>query len=425
MTDLPGFESEDYMRSWRNYISRIEFELQMIKYPSGGVKSFSTTWNKVAEELMDRKDFGGQIKKGKAVKGIVSQVSGSNDMEHLLQLFEFVKNKMKWDGDVGLVSRKGVKKTWSEGTGNSADINLLLIATLREAGFKVNPIVLSIRKYGMLPISYPTIDNLNYVLAAVELGDQLIFLDATEDHIPAGTIPDRCLNGEAVILAENNIAQPFIMKPNVKYKSIIQNKLTLTEDLSLEGKLIKTKDGKAAAYFRAEYRDADSEEGLIEEMQNGHEGLTIEEHTLENVMNPYEKVKETYQVSIEDKVEEAGDLLYLNPMLYEGMEENPFKLEERKYPVDFIYPIEEIYMFELEIPEGYGIESLPEKVNLALPEKSGQYAYSAKVIGKKITVLSRLKINKPLFVETEYIGLKEFFNLIIKSHAEQIVLKKI
>jgi hypothetical protein len=33
MTDLPGFEKEDYMRSYKNYVSKIDFELKSIQVP--------------------------------------------------------------------------------------------------------------------------------------------------------------------------------------------------------------------------------------------------------------------------------------------------------------------------------------------------------------------------------------------------------
>ena len=37
---------------------------------------------------------------------------------------------------------------------------------------------------------------------------------------------------------------------------------------------------------------------------------------------------------------------------------------------------------------------------------------------------SRIKINRAFFDPEEYEGLREFFNLVVKKHNEQIVFKK-
>jgi hypothetical protein len=41
-----------------------------------------------------------------------------------------------------------------------------------------------------------------------------------------------------------------------------------------------------------------------------------------------------------------------------------------------------------------------------------------------LQVLSRIRINKLLFLPSEYDFLKEFYEIIIEKHAEQIVLVK-
>ena len=46
-------------------------------------------------------------------------------------------------------------------------------------------------------------------------------------------------------------------------------------------------------------------------------------------------------------------------------------------------------------------------------------------IGNKVTINSKLSLNKPVYSADEYASLKEFYGLIVAKHAEQIVLKKI
>ena len=134
--------------------------------------------------------------------------------------------------------------------------------------------------------------------------------------------------------------------------------------------------------------------------------------------------KASYDMTLKDNVMDGGEMLYFNPMLTFAVEENPFKLKERKYPVDYNYPYEYIYSASFEIPENYAIEELPENLSLALPEKGGRFSYTMSANGNTINLTSQLKISKYLFLPEEYAGLKEFYNLLIDKMAAQVVLKK-
>lgn len=423
MTDIPAFEEEDYMRDASNYICRIDFELQSFQFPGYKTVNYTQSWNDIKKYLMKDPDFGSQMKKKGVKKNIIAQFDGPNDKEKLVKIYEHVKTSMKWNGDRRLFSRNGIGQSWKEGAGSSGDINLTLIAALKAAGYDVEPVVLSTRDRKMLPLTSPSISRLNYVLAAVNLDGKRYFLDATDDLLPAFAIPTYCFNGQAIILGEDKV-KPVLFEPTQKYKYVTQNKLKLNEEGELSGVIKKVKSGYAAMSFRRDLNDATSEEEFLEEMQNDNEGMEIESHTFENTNNIYKDCKEEYNVIIEDKVENAGDLMYLNPMLYSGYDENPFKLEKRQYPVDYAVPFESTYMLILEIPEGYAVETLPQETKVGLPEQGGLFSHSAKVKGNSITILSRVKISQTVFLENEYPALKEFYDFIVKSHAEQIVLKK-
>ena len=45
-----------------------------------------------------------------------------------------------------------------------------------------------------------------------------------------------------------------------------------------------------------------------------------------------------------------------------AIDENPFKQEKRDYPIDFKYPIHDSYTITYNIPQGYVVESIPEKI---------------------------------------------------------------
>ena len=205
---------------------------------------------------------------------------------------------------------------------------------------------------------------------------------------------------------------------------MVQNNVTIAEDGTIAGEVKKLKSGYAALQFRYALGKAGDENKFIEEMETDNEGMTIDSHEFENLNDIYKVIKEKYEVAIENKMDMTDELIYLNPMLYEGITENPFKLDKREYPVDFAIPIDDTYMFQVKIPEGYVIESMPQKGMVTLPEKACVYTYTATKTGDKITVTSRFKITKTIYTEAEYEYLKEFYDFMIQKHGEQIVLKK-
>jgi len=135
-------------------------------------------------------------------------------------------------------------------------------------------------------------------------------------------------------------------------------------------------------------------------------------------------LKEKYKVEIKDNAIEAGNLLYFRPLFYEALEENPFKLEERLYPVEYAYKKDITYMLNFTVPEGYKLEEKPENEFVSLPDNAANFSYRISVSGNRIQVMSKYSINKLTYPSEDYSDLKEFFNHIVAKHAEQIVLIK-
>ena len=99
-------------------------------------------------------------------------------------------------------------------------------------------------------------------------------------------------------------------------------------------------------------------------------------------------------------------------------------MDERKYPVDFAVTLDKTIIFHYTIPEGYEVVELPESGLYCMPDNSAKLVYDIKQLGNNITVTYKFSRNKILYTSKEYPNLKEFYNQIIKKHAETIILKK-
>jgi hypothetical protein len=112
-------------------------------------------------------------------------------------------------------------------------------------------------------------------------------------------------------------------------------------------------------------------------------------------------------------------------MFGEGWKENPFKSAERLYPVEMPYGIDQTFLLRMDVPHGYTVDELPKQIIVKLnPEDEGNFEYRAVETAGVISIRSRIRISRTYFSPEEYTMLREFFNLVVKKHSEQIVFKK-
>jgi hypothetical protein len=112
-------------------------------------------------------------------------------------------------------------------------------------------------------------------------------------------------------------------------------------------------------------------------------------------------------------------------MFGEGYKENPFKSAQRYYPVEMPYAVDETYLLQLQVPAGYAIDEMPKQMLVKLNEdEDGVFEYRISESNGYISLRSRLRFKRSYFQPDEYEMLREFFNLVVKKHNEQIVFKK-
>jgi len=146
----------------------------------------------------------------------------------------------------------------------------------------------------------------------------------------------------------------------------------------------------------------------------------MEIENLEDISKP---LVEKFQVVSSLDVSNPN-LLYLNPFFVERWNDNPFKSNERLYPVDFGAPLESVFILNLQYPDSYVIDEMPKSVAMALPQNGGRYTLNITNLSTRISMTSIINLSKVVYSSEEYHSLKELFNRIIQTQQSQIVLKK-
>ncbi|MDF9796623.1 uncharacterized protein YjhX (UPF0386 family) [Catalinimonas alkaloidigena] len=425
--DIPALVEEPYITTMDDYVMKVSFELSSIQFPGETMKIFTTSWEDIDKELLDAEQFGSIIDKKGAVKKLADELSAgvTDHLKKLAILYSYMRDEVRWNGEQSLFAGQTSKKTLDEQSGNSADINLTLIAMLRALGIQAEPVALSTRSHGMMISSYPMLKQYNYVIVQVNIEGQSLLLDATEQNCPYNLLPVRCLNGMGRIISEaqgekwvnldalNNADSKMMMVANVSFN----------QDRQLEANIKVSASDYQALKLRQKYHQ--KEEKRREDLEKENAGWNITHYAADKWKDVYESLEEDIEITTTDGILQAGNLIYFNPVLIDQIKENPFKLKDRMYPVDYAYTNKQMYMMNLNLPEGYEVEELPEDLIIALPESNARFIYQIKQIGHIIQVVNKLEINKSRFYAQEYPNLREFYNLIVAKQAEQIVLRKI
>lgn len=421
--DVPAMIEEEYSNNIENYLSNIQYQLATIKYPNELLKTFSETWEDVAKNINSNDTFGEELKKDNYFEDeYISLVNGKNftDQEKITVIYDFVKKHYKWNETFGVYTDVGVNKAFKEKVGNVAEINFTLIAMLRKAGIKANPVLLTTRSQ---PINlFPTTTAFNYVICGVEIEDKIIFLDATDKNLKQDVLPTRALNYVGRLVRENSSSMEVNLSPKTHSKSTTMIYATIDND-GIKGNIKEVLTQNRAYSFR-DKNSSISEDAYLENIEKNMPGFEVLEYKIENKTNPEEPLKEDYNFISTNEIEVINNKLFFKPLLFFAIDENPFKHEKRDYPIDFKYPLHDSYTITYNLPQGYVVESMPEKINIAMEDNLGSFSFLIGQTGNKIQIVSNFYINSAIFSAEYYDTLKTFYNQVFLKMNEKIVLKK-
>ncbi len=427
MENIPALKEEKFTSSIKNHIAKIEFQLAGEQFPNQPYKNLASNWEILSEKLLNQDDFGDALNRDNSwmetdMKTLRTQ--NNSKEEQARKIYDFIKRNIKWKGTNSFILSQTQKDCFKSKSGNTADINLLLVAMLRHEKIEAVPVILSTRSNGFINPFYPLLDRFNYVICKVDLDGKSLFLDASKPYLGFGKLPYFCYNGPAKSI-EKTPATYDLYPDSIKETQLTN--VILSSEKNKPGSWIGRLNQTFGDYESDNIRDQileKGEEDYLKKVKSANAGFyTIDSVQLEEEKNLESPLKISYKLKLE-----SGDnpgLIYFNPLLGNAIKENPFTATERKYPVEMPYKTDVIYSFVLEIPKGYKIDELPKSAKVNLNQNEGFFEYLIGNDENSIFLRTRIRFNKAVFLPEDYETLRNFYSMIIKKHAEQIVLKKI
>jgi len=417
LANIHSLRQEEYMGSQRDNLQRMEYISRHV---------LLNTWSKIGELLTQFSEFGNELDYEVSGAGtIIKQARSLKTVdEKIAFLFDTVKNHMKWNENTAFFVNDGTVKAWNKGTGNSAEINLIVYQLLKKAGVKAYPLVVSSKNNGKINPANPNLFLFNNVVVYIPIDSTKSYvLDATNKFNLYNAIPQDQLNTFGLSVDEKNkdYKMVFLENPEPVMQSVFLN-----AEVKAGGKLSGTAEITSYSYNKitaAQKYKTDGEEKYLAYLRNNDNNVKISALKMENM--------EIDSLPLTQKVDFSTDLagsdenyIYLGTNIFNRMGKNPFTSEERYSDIDFgyrdNYSINGIY----KLPAGYKTDALPKTITIVSPDQS--MVFKRTIIEDNGTIVVRYMLNhaKTIYFKKDYQDVRGFYKKMYELLNEQIVLKK-
>jgi len=430
MADLPAMKPEPFMTSLDRYRASIRFQLSSINVPGEMERKVMSTWAKSADDLENDLLFGKQYdKKGNfntawaAFKPLLSPDEAPETVAQ--KALRFVSENLRWNGHfTPLVQKDGdLDNAFRNKSGTSADLNLLLVALLQKADLDAVPVLVSTREHGETFEEYPFLDQFNSVVVLIRVNGKNIFLDASRPYQPLNQLaPEHC-NGRGWVVDRKN--PNFVDLPTPETTVVWFGDAEIKPNGSVTGHFSMSSTGLYAANWRAALETMTPEQFANEQFGARHPGMVCDsaKAVLEPDYQQPAKVTFHFQMPSQDSTNCA--LLYVSPIFDFFVHENPFKSQQRDFPVNFTCPIYASYMLSLTLPEGYVVEEMPQSHRTTMPNKGGTLLFSCqKQDERHLQLVLRINMAQAEYGPQDYRALRQYFDLAVEKANLKLVLKK-
>jgi hypothetical protein len=431
MSDVPGFRDEPFILNEDFY--RDHLETKVIAFNIDGRRiNRVVNWVQVIQKLMEDEDFGVQIKRNiprtaeldEKLKNI------SDPYQRMKTVFSYVQNNMEWNKYEGIWAFDGVRSAWKDKKGTVAEINLILVNLLRDAGLTAHPVLVSTHDNGVVnPLDAGTYDvpgymQFNKVMAYVSLGNDMYVLDASQKETPVGLIPAEVLMTEGLVIEK---IETFdwgwrqLWKDNLRSQNAIFMLGNIDENGNMTGEATIT-SGDYARLKRLPVAKKGAQKFIDSYFSTADNGVGVDSLSFENVDS--DSLPLIQKLKFHQKLNSSGDYRYFSSNILTGLEKNPFIADNRFSDVFFGYKQSYTIVGTFMLPEGYELEGLPKNVRMIMSDTSVSISRVSQVSDQSVMVRIQLDFKKPAYPATQYGELHEFYKQLFDLLNEQYVIRK-
>ncbi|WP_267739742.1 hypothetical protein [Myroides injenensis] len=419
-TNVAPLYEEPIIDNFNNSISKIRFDLAVLKYPFSNPQKVLQDEKEFVQDLITNKTFWKQITNNNFYQKLLpkEEFNTLSEIERIEKVLKFVQNTVKWDGNYSMYYDKGSKSTFNRKLGNSADINLLLINVLKYADLNAQPVFISTRSNGLKNTWQAMF--FNHIIAGVKVGDSTYLLDATSPFSQVGVLPFEDLNGVGWMISDKGIVMELDLVPTFASNQSESYQVSLFPKGQLKGYVLSTFDKHAAIPWREKYKEI-GEWRLAREIESNIQGVVLSDFSVVNGNDNTNSLRLRYALKQDNAYYTFNNSIIFNPFVFFNSRFSPFVAGERTSDINFGYPLIDNYAISINIPQGYKISSIPMSWNLV--DKDLGLQAQLKITQKDTSIECKLQTArvKSIIEAKDYKKVKDFYDKLEKYLEESII----
>ncbi|MEH0155229.1 DUF3857 domain-containing protein [Limibacter armeniacum] len=425
LENLPSIKDIPSLYCMEDYVEKLKFQLlgYYQRDAMGAViyKELLSTWDATAAEFRTDSDIERYMGRKGIYKDIIAQVikDGDSDLIKAVKLHEWVVRNLKWNKYWGIVPSKSPAELYESGLGNSAELNAFLTGLFKTAELKAEPALSSTRSNGVIATATPMLTEFNTLGCLINIEGKSMLVDATDRMLPITLLPAQLLNTQVFAYDRERIS--WLFSETSEKTGVMTNVIIDLTGEKPSGEMHMRFTGYEAKDMREKLLSEDEE---MESFVLAPEYMQVAEEEWKNQENVYEPLEYTVKMEGVKSLTENTDRIYMPSLFKALLQENPFKDEERLFPVQFRSEYQERYMMQVKLPEGYRVEELPEGKKVNLPGNAGSFVSQMQQMGQVLMVRFTFKLNKTFLPADHYLAMKHFFDLMMEHGDQKIVLVK-
>lgn len=320
--NIPAMKTEPFTSTIKNYLGCIKFQLAVRPVDQEKSEKLLNSWQWLSDWLMIDYEFGLPIENPnpwiyKLSNSIVQPED--NDLTKGKKIFAYFRDHMKCVSEWWLITdNKTLEAVYKSGQGNTAEINLLLIALLRTQKLHAESIILATRGNGAINEEYPVLGNFNYTICRLAVSGKYYYLDASDPTMGFGRLPTQCYNGQARVI--NKIPSAVSLSPDSIRES---SNIIVSIENDPSGKFLSVDWTEHPGY----YSSSDIRKNIRENNNNQETycksyvkekafSESIDSFAVENIKDLDGPVTITFKTTIRPG---DADHIYFNPMMSAGL----------------------------------------------------------------------------------------------------------
>lgn len=362
----------------------------------------------------------------KTVHEITDTVKGAKDKVRLL--YKYLQNNTRYINisfGIGGWQPFDAKYVAQKKYGDCKALSNFMGALLKEAGINSYYTIIKAGENNTDFFTDFSCNQFNHVIRCVPLpGNDSIWLECTDQTLPAGYLGSFTCNRPALLITENGgklVNTPcYTEKDNVYVRHI---NATINEKGDLTAKVLTD-------YTGLEYDDVHdffhqvSKEDIKKYLNRVFDisSYEISDFKYEETDSRMPEIQENISLNADAYAHVSGKRLFIIPNILAHSVTKLDSSEKRNYDIVYHYSFMHADTVNIILPEGYSVESIPK--NITSVNKFGRYACNYSLIGNKIQYTRMYERVLGRFPPSDYPKFVKFYNDMYKADRSQVVLVK-